>query len=170
MEGPRKDSFEGAFRAKAKACKDGATGWFSLKTKDGKANAEQTGKYYVCTAAIAMTDVSDIKACKVIRKLDMKEVAQVLEGPVEQEEAGVHRIRCKSLKDGQEGWITIRGNKGTVYAEESTKLYTLSNEVPLHKQFETDGATLVRQLLQGEAVELLEGPKEEKYEITRLKA
>jgi len=169
MEGPRKDSFEGAFRAKGRACKDGAVGWFVMKTKEGVANAEQSGKYYTCTAAIAMTDVADIKACKVIRKLDPKEVANVLEGPVEQGDAGVHRIRCKSMKDGQEGWITTKGNKGTVYAEETSKLYALVNEVALHKQFESDGATLVRQLEKGEAVEVLDGPKEEKFEVTRLK-
>jgi len=137
MEGPRKDSFEGAFRSKARACKDGAVGWFVTKTKEGVDNAEQTGKYFVCIAAIAMTDVLDIKACKVIRKLEQKEVAHVLEGPVDQGETGVHRIRCKSLKDGQEGWITTKGNKGTVYAEETTKLFTLVHDVALNKSFES---------------------------------
>jgi len=78
-------------------------------------------------------------------------------------------MRCKSMKDGEEGWITIKGNKGTVYAEETTKLYTLVNAVAFHKQFETDGATLVRQLVVGEAVEVIDGPKEEKREVTRLK-
>merc|ERR1719424_125023 len=116
-----------------------------------------------------MTDVSNIKNCKVLRKLEIKEVALVLEGPVEHADAGVHRIRCKSLKDGQEGWITIKGNKGTVYAEETSKLYTLTTDVPLQRQFESDGAKEIRQLVKGEAVEVTEGPKEEKFEVSRLK-
>lgn len=169
MEGPRKESYQGAHRAKAKAAKDGAVGWFVMTTKDGVSNAEQSGKFYICTAAIAMTDVKDIKACKVLRKLDQKEVAKVIDGPTEPDESGVQRIHCKSLKDGTEGWITIKGNKGTVYAEETAKLYNLTNDVALHRKFETDGAVLVRTLEKGEAIEILEGPKEEKFEVTRLR-
>jgi len=169
MEGPRKESFEGAFRAKARACKDGAVGWFVMKTGGGVSNTEQSGKYYVCIAPIAMTDVADIKSCKVIRKLQSKEVALVVEGPAEQGTSGIHRMRCKSMTDGQEGWITVAGNKGTVYAEETTKIYSVLNDLSLQKTFESDGAALVRTLEKGEALEVIEGPKEEKSETTRLR-
>merc|ERR1719414_350576 len=68
------------------------------------------------------------------------------------------------MKDGLVGWVTIKGNAGTVYAEESTKLYTLLRETPLQRRFSSVGAETLRVLGKDEAVEILEGPKDEKFD------
>jgi len=166
IEGPRKDTFDEALRIKGKACSDGAIGWLTLKTKEGVINCEKSGKdqYYVCTAAIAVTDMRDIRSCKVLRKLEVGEVCKVLEGPIDEPEASVTRIHCRSMKDGLQGWMTIKGNAGTVYAEEATKHYTVLLNTPLHRVFSSEGADLVRQLSEGEAFEVLEGPTSEKFD------
>lgn len=167
LEGPRKDKVGDAVRIRARSCKDGTTGWVTVKDKEGVVNAETSGKYYACTAPIAMTDVQDIKSCKVLRKLEVNEVLRVLEGPMAEEGkegAGVSRVRGQSMKDGMVGWVTIKGNAGTVYAEESTKLYTLVREAPLQKRFSSVSAETVRLLAKDEAVEILEGPKDEKFD------
>merc|ERR1740129_929818 len=146
---------------------DGASGWLTVKDKEGVVNAETSGKYYVCTSPIAMTDVQDIKVCKVQRKLDVHEVLKVLEGPMTEEGkegAGVSRVRGQSMKDGMVGWVTIKGNAGTVYAEESTKLYTLVRETALQRRFSSVGAETLRMLAKDEAVEILEGPKDERFD------
>lgn len=171
LEGPRSDKFdEPQLRAKGKACKDKALGWFTVKTKEGTINAEQGGSFYVCTAAIAMTDARDIKNCKVLRKLDVSEVCQVIEGPCEEAVSGVTRIRARASKDDLEGWVTIKGNAGTVYAEVSSKLYILLHDTPLQKKLQSDGSETIRPMAKGEAIEVIEGPKEEKFdEVVRLK-
>jgi len=167
VEGPRAESFQGATRARVRACRDGKVGWFAMKTKDSISNVEQSGKYYRCTAQIAMTDAKDIKKCKVLRKLAQHEVFVELEA-LAAEDGSVQRIRGKALKDQLEGWITLKGNKGTVYAEEAI-VYTVLSDTPMQKGFETDGAALVRTLEKGEAVEVTEGPIEEKIEVFRFK-
>lgn len=169
LEGPRKEEFGEAMRAKCKAAKDGAIGYFTVRSCEGKANAEEGDKYFICTAAIALTDAKDIKQCKVLRKLEVGEVILAQEGPMEGE-GGVTRIRGKCMKDGSPGWVTVKGNAGTVYAEPSTRHYTVLAQVPLHKKFATDVSEKVRMLEKDEAVQILEGPREEKFEaVMRLK-
>merc|ERR1719369_1245538 len=111
-----------------------------------------------------MTDNVDIKDCKVMRKLVVGELFTIEEGPHEEKDAGVTRVKGKTLKDEQVGWITIKGNAGTVYAEQSTRHYCVLQEVPLTKQFPTNGTNEeIRKLVKGEAMQVLEGPREERY-------
>lgn len=164
LEGPRKVTFDPAVRVKGKACLDGAMGWFTSKDKTGQVFAEADCKYFSCTSSVAMTDHMDIKDCKVLRKLAVGEIFTVEEGPVEEKEAGITRVKGKSLKDETIGWITIKGNAGTVYAEASSKHYCVLHDVPLTKQFASDkNNEVVRTLAKGEAMQVLQGPKEETF-------
>jgi len=169
LEGPRKEEFGEAMRAQCKAAKDGAVGWFTVRSGDGKPNAEEGDKYFICTAAIALTDAKDIKQCKVVRKLEVGEVILAKEGPMEGE-GGVMRIQGMCMKDRLPGWVTVKGNAGTIYAEPSTRHYTVRIPVPLHKKFATHASEKVRMLEKDEAVQILEGPREEKFDaVMRLK-
>jgi len=163
VEGPRKETFPPALRVRGKACSDGATGWFTVRDKAGTAFAEADGKYYSCTTSVAMTDEQDIKNCNVVRKLDKGEMFIALEGPVDDKDAGITRVRGRTLKDDKVGWITTKGNAGTIYADASSKHYTVLQEVPLEKRFPSLGAESVRMLAAGEAMQALEGPKEESF-------
>jgi len=134
-----------------------------MKDKTGKAFLEKGSKCYTCTATVAITDVFDIKTCKVLKKLSVDEVFTISEGPVSEEGTGVERVKGKSTKDDVEGWITIKGNAGTCFAKVNEKLYTVIHEVVMQGQFKSDSSA-VRTLKVGEAVEVMEGPKEEKLE------
>jgi len=171
LEGPRKDILEPAQRAHCKVCSDGATGWFTIRSSDGTTFAEEgSTRYFICTTAIAMTDDQNIKACKVLRKLEVNETVRLMEGPITDQDSGVTRIKAMSMKDNLEGWVTVKGNAGTTYAEEKPKIYTMLRDVPLHKQFQSDGADLLRMLQKDEALEVLEEPKEEKFDaVMRVK-
>jgi len=171
VEGPRKTTFEPGLKVKGKAVSDGAIGWFCVRDKTGTVFAEADNKYYSCTSSIAMTDNFDIKDCKVVRKLAAGELFMVEEGPVQVEDAGISRVKGKSLKDEAVGWVTIKGNAGTVYAEASNKHFCILQDVPLTKRFPTLSAgEEVRVLAKGEAMQVLEGPKEENFQPeTRLK-
>merc|ERR1719277_2432647 len=101
-----------------------------------------------------MTDSMDIKDCKVVRKLAVGELFTVLEGPTVAEDAGIPRVRGKSVQDDKEGWITVKGNAGTVYAEPSTKHYCVLQDTALSKKFSSaDAGGQVRTLEKGEAIQ-----------------
>merc|ERR1712186_95484 len=172
IEGPRKLTYEPSLRVRGKATKDGAMGWFTARDKRGIVFAEADGKYYSCTSSVAMTDNMDIRDCKLIRKLGVGELFTVEEGPVEEKDAGITRVKGKSAKDEKVGWITIKGNAGTVYAEPSAKHYCVLEDTLLSKKFasSSSGDDEIRMLVKGEAMHVLEGPKEEAFPAeTRIK-
>merc|ERR1719247_4054038 len=119
----------------------------TLKDKSGKVHMEKSGKVYTCTATVAITDVFDIKTCKVLKKLTVDEVFTISEGPVAEEGTGVERVKGKSTKDDVEGWITIKGNAGSVYAKVNEKLYTITKEVVMGSSF-ASSSSAVRTLAQ----------------------
>lgn len=150
-------------RLRGKAVLDGKTGWFTMKDKHGVECADKEGKVYTCTATVAITDNFDVKNCKVLKKLAVDDVFTLLEGPVKEEDSGIQRIRVKLSKEDLEGWVTLQGNAGTVYAKVNEKLYTIKKDVALQEAFPSD-SKVVRTLATDEAVEVMEGPKAEKVQ------
>lgn len=161
IEGPRKQAFSGVVRVRAKAVSDNAIGWLTVKDKNETTFAEADSKFYVCTGSIAITDDKDIKTSKALRKLEVGEVFVAIGEPVSEEENGTTRIQAKFRKDELVGWVTLKGNAGTVFAEVSSKHYNVLQEVPLQDKFPSTGAKDVRTLAKGELLEVLEGPKTE---------
>jgi len=162
VEGPRKEVLGNAIRAQGKAVSDGAVGWFTVRSKQGEDCVQHTKSTFSCRQGIALTNDMNIKECSVLRKLDKGEALVVLEGPVEDEAAGVTRIRAKATKDNMEGWVTTKGNAGSVYVEESGRTYVVTVAMPLQSTFQSDSAADVRMLAEQEEIELMDGPTEEK--------
>jgi len=162
LEGPRKEVFEPALRLRGKA-PDGEIGWLTVRDKKGTVFAEVDDKLYACSTSVAMTNNLDIKECKVVRKLAVGELFSVVEGPVEEKEANITRVKGRCLKDDQEGWVTVKGNAGTTYASPSTTHYKVIREVRLQKTFASETAEAVRELQKDEMVQVLEGPNEEPF-------
>jgi hypothetical protein len=78
--------------------------------------------YYKVIRPIAFTDVLDITKCNTLRKIDLGEVVELLEGPVTDEVNGITRVRAKALKGKPcEGWVTVCGNQGTTFLEKTKK-------------------------------------------------
>jgi len=161
LEGPRKEPLGNAMRARCKAVSDGATGWFTMKSQHGTDCVRLGSTTYVCTSSIALTDSIDIKDCKVVRKLSKGEGLTVLEGPIEDEKTNVPRIRARASSDGAEGWVTVRGNAGSVYAEESGRQVIVSRAMPLQRGMDSHASATVRMLAEEEILDILEGPVEE---------
>lgn len=160
LEGPRTQAVARTVRIRVTTGPEKVSGWLTVKDKHGTVFAQADQKTYCCLTSVALTDVQDMKDCKVVRKLVVGELIAVTEGPVVEKE-GVSRVKGKCLADGLEGWLTTKGNAGTVYAEASSKHYTIVQEVALQSRFQSVGAEAVRQLAAGEIVQVMEGPKEE---------
>jgi len=187
MEGPSEKTDRPELILQGKACKDGAEGWFTLRTLEGLENAATSQTFYVCRSAIALTDVFDIHKCGIVRKIATGEVLEMIGdedrgGVATEEEAAnsggealsVSRRHYRAISDGASGWVTLRGSQGTVYLEVSTSHYSLMERVPLHRgrystsQGGTDvgnGQAVVRWLEPGEAFEASGQPEEGKQQL-----
>jgi len=165
IEGPKVEVFPDSQKARVKATKEGTQGWVTLRDRDATVFAEANNKLYVCKAAVAMTDALDIQSSKVLRKLAVDEQFVATTGElVADDAAGIFRLQGKALKDGKEGWITTKGNAGTIFAELTPKMYSVLKDVNVYKLAVEDSKQIVRKLEAGETFKVLEGPKEERIE------
>merc|ERR1712176_1449977 len=80
VEGPRREVPKPEIVLSGSVCSDGAAGWITLKDSKDTTFATPSKAYYVCKSTIAMTDTFDIKKCKVLRKVEVGEALEVLEG------------------------------------------------------------------------------------------
>jgi hypothetical protein len=181
MEGPFEKADRPELILQGKSCKDGAEGWFTLRTLEGLENAATSQTLYVCRSAIALTDVFDIHKCGIVRKVATGEVLELIgdedgEGVATEGDAetpAVSRKKFRALSDGATGYITLRGSQGTVYLEVSTSHYLLMERVPLHRgRYPTpggvnagNGQAVVRWLESGEAFEASGQPEEGKQQL-----
>eukprot|EP00932_Pfiesteria_piscicida_P016955 SRR837773.386.p1 GENE.SRR837773.386~~SRR837773.386.p1 ORF type:complete len:679 (+),score=265.83 SRR837773.386:608-2644(+) len=117
-----------------------------------------------------LTDELSTSDSKVLRKLEVGEIIEVLAGPVS-EESGVERVRCKAMKDGQLGFTTWRSNTATAFLEERGKVWKVVAETLMTGAFELDDVSdSSRKLKVGELLEVRVWPsKEESSGMTRMK-
>ena len=77
----------------------------TLKGNAGTVFVEAQTKYWQTITAAPLSKKMDAEA---IRTLDVGELFKVLEGPKEEKSGIVQRLRGRALKDGIEGWLTLR--------------------------------------------------------------
>lgn len=162
LEGPRKEEPPEVLRMRGKTSKDGKNGWVTFREASGE-ECFKLAKLLVCKQSIALTTSFDIATGKALRKLDVGEALDLLEGPNEDSVRSLSRVKVLAKKDGKEGWVTVKGNQGTSYTEESDKHYVCIRPVSLEKTFPS-GSAEVRRIEEEEVFEALEAPKAEKKE------
>jgi len=122
-----------------------------------------------------ITEGVSISDSKTLRRLDVGEVVEVLEGPTKPDDVEVMRVKAKTLKDEVVGWITTSGNQGTVFLEDGGNVYKIVQQTLMTDDFELDAApkegrkSMARKLMPGELVEVRAWPKQEKSGLTRMK-
>eukprot|EP00930_Biecheleria_cincta_P082776 TRINITY_DN72430_c0_g1_i1.p1 TRINITY_DN72430_c0_g1~~TRINITY_DN72430_c0_g1_i1.p1 ORF type:complete len:1990 (-),score=675.87 TRINITY_DN72430_c0_g1_i1:92-6022(-) len=123
-------------------------------------------KYFQVVTKIAITTEFDVGQGKVLRKLDADELVEVVEGPTTDPDTKLARVKGRSLVDDTEGWISIKGNQGSMFLKEAEKpIYAVSSEQEVRLSSDmTASAETVRMLKPGEVLELLKGPVKETFE------
>lgn len=119
--------------------------------------AELLRKLMKVVKKTVLTDGVSIKESKVVRKLEEKEVVEVLGAPVAEAEVDVMRIKARAMDDGAEGWVTISGNQGTTYLQEGGGVFKVVKDTLLTESFDLQVAskeTTERKLKVGELVEV----------------
>merc|ERR1719517_301498 len=138
IEGPQKVTMQDVSRARVKLTKDDLQGWVTLRDKHGVTFAEPNTKLYMCKSTVAMTDGESIQDSKVVGKLQEGDMFDASTGEVKQDATGVFRVQGKAVKSGEAGWITTKGNAGTVFAEAIPKYYSALKEMELCRNFQCE--------------------------------
>jgi len=113
LEGPREEKAEATVRLQGRVVSSGKVGWVTLQKK----NLKKWTPQYRCVNATVIHDVLDVGKGQSLRKLDSGEAVELLDGPKEDTEAGVLRIRGRAAKDGTVGWVTIVGSNGKIFLQ-----------------------------------------------------
>ncbi|CAE7236701.1 VCPKMT [Symbiodinium natans] len=102
-------------------------------------------------------------------KLEAGDIVELLSEPSEQ--GTLLRARCRSMKDGTRGWVTIKGNQGAIFLTDGGNTWRVQRETILTKGF--DISTMAeedRKLKPNELVGLREWmQKDEKSGLMRMK-
>jgi len=139
--------------------------------QDGVTNLEfmeMAQEYRKCVKEIAITTAFETKSSHTLRKLEVGEIVKITGKLTMDTKLGVERARCTALADQAEGWVTLQGNQGTPFLEPvAMPLYTCEVSAPLFKDLGS-GTGKLRDLMPGEILEVLEGPRREPpTEVTR---
>eukprot|EP00435_Cladocopium_sp_Y103_P045130 s2840_g12.t2 len=114
LEGPKEFQPEPAERMKGRAVADGQVGWVTVTNK----RVKRWYPSYICKQSCVMQDTLNTVSAgpsNTVRRVEEGELLEVLDGPQEDKEAKVLRIKAKARKDQAVGWITLKGNQGTVF-------------------------------------------------------
>lgn len=122
--------------------------------------------YYFVAAETVLSSTENLEG-ETLRRLELKELLEVLEGPVEEASTKISRVRCRAVFDGVEGWVTMAGNNGTEYLMASDGNLEVVREVPLTDALHE--GNVLRQLSHGEKLEVLEWDKKNPAEDVRVK-
>eukprot|EP00931_Biecheleriopsis_adriatica_P064024 TRINITY_DN38888_c0_g1_i1.p1 TRINITY_DN38888_c0_g1~~TRINITY_DN38888_c0_g1_i1.p1 ORF type:complete len:1979 (+),score=598.34 TRINITY_DN38888_c0_g1_i1:91-6027(+) len=161
LEGPRHQEFEPQVFLQGKASKDGAEGFILTSEISGSSPPSSSDKFYTCRSTIAMTDHFDLKQCKVLRKVDIGETLEVIGEPGERADSdiAITRLQFRAARDGKEGWVTLKGNQGTLFVEASDSHYVIEKGASLRSSASTS-SEIIRELGAGEAFQT-QGPPQE---------
>jgi len=107
---------------------------------------------------------------KTVRRLDVGEVLEAIEGPCKDDGVGVMRVKCKAVQDDAVGWVTIAGNQGTPFLEPGGNFYACVKETSLTDGLSIQDSKTVRKVAKGEVIEVLEfSKKDEALDVKRIK-
>jgi len=136
-----------------------------------KEHLEQLGKVsYRCLKRALVTDIIDIKSCKKLKTLEPEEIVAVVDKHVMCEKTGLTRVKGKT-SDGTEGYVTIKGNKNSIYLKFQQSCYKVIKETVFTDCFEMKNFKVLRRLREGDYLRELSHPQlEEKSGLYRMKA
>lgn len=157
FEGPRTAPTVEVERVKGKASTDGKIGWVTVVDAAGIKFLDATVEF-VCAQSVALTDSLDVTESKAIRKLDAGEKLIPQGEETVDAASNLVRLKVKTAKDDKEGWVTVKGGKGTMFVEKQAKRYECVLDTAMEMRMPT-GSGVLRVLAKGETLEVLEGPK-----------
>eukprot|EP00928_Gymnodinium_smaydae_P079678 TRINITY_DN63543_c0_g1_i1.p1 TRINITY_DN63543_c0_g1~~TRINITY_DN63543_c0_g1_i1.p1 ORF type:complete len:885 (+),score=316.92 TRINITY_DN63543_c0_g1_i1:71-2725(+) len=110
----------------------------------------------------AMTSEVGIKGGKTVRRLELNETCEVLEGPVKEDDVGLERLRVRMLRDDADGWVSPVGNQGTAFLKEAALRMKVVKDTILTPTIEVDSTKETSKRLKvGDVVDVREWMRKE---------
>jgi len=128
--------------------------------------------YYKVVKQTVLSDNLNIEKSSRIRRIDVGEVIEVQKGPAVDSSVNVYRIYGRCIRDGVSGWATIAGNQGVTFLVPGGRIFTCKATVTLSQDLkDLSGKSAIRQLQEGEILEVLEWARTSRNElgITRIR-
>jgi len=129
---------------------------------------ESLSKAYFKTAkSTILTEDQDVKS-KNVRRIEDKEVVQALALPQVDAATSVTRVKCRvtSGDETSEGWVTVSGNKGTIFLTPWSRYLSCVKESTMSQELSIDSKS-VRKVKVGEVYESGELPRKDSSGIMR---
>jgi len=156
LEGPVTIGLESSqmTRIRGKCISTNVEGWITVSGNQGSKFLEACKKpYYVCKREV---DMAAEVGGKVLRKVAVGEMLEVLDGPKDVEQPDIQRAKVKTVKDKMPGWVTLTDEKGTAFTKEGgEKKLVVIKQVELTKTIGA-GTAAHRTLEVDEELELID--------------
>jgi len=123
LEQQIKDDETGIVRIRARAENDNLEGWMPYLGNTGVEYLKLRGPWYKVVRDTVFTGDFSMENVKVIRRLKVGDTLRCLQYPRLEEKSGLLRMQAASCDDNKTvGWVTIRGNQGSVYVADCDML------------------------------------------------
>lgn len=109
--------------------------------------------YRVSRPSVDLVQTMGVAQGKLVRKLDVNEILELLEGPIK-EINKVVRVKCRAMKDGAIGWATATGSNGVVFVEQKRVHFQVKSSTTLTDVLSAKACTTIRELKDGELLEV----------------
>merc|ERR1740138_916564 len=84
---------------------------------------------FLCVKGLAVTEAFEVAKSKVVCRIEAGEILEAV-GDVKKDEAkGIQRVECQITSTGSRGFVTIKGNEGTIYLEAHTPFTAFTSKV-----------------------------------------
>eukprot|EP00927_Polykrikos_kofoidii_P084335 TRINITY_DN8855_c0_g2_i1.p1 TRINITY_DN8855_c0_g2~~TRINITY_DN8855_c0_g2_i1.p1 ORF type:complete len:1963 (+),score=523.65 TRINITY_DN8855_c0_g2_i1:91-5979(+) len=164
-----KDEATGLVRVHGRAMIDKMEGWISMRGNQGTPFLEVALKPYYCLLEATPFEKEFASKSAKIRDLLPGEVLEVAEGPRQEPQVEIKRIRGRARKDDKVGWVSESDAQGVFM--EPVKLLVCKQSIALTTAFDISVGKAVRKLEVGEFLEALEDESiDEGRKIVRVKA
>jgi len=159
LGGPRDVGQGSELRVRGVTCGQEASGWLQVRDKDGRTVAKLSSAIYKCNEPIAMTDISELGNCTLIRRINIGEALELLSEEEARPKEGGVRKKFRACQDGVEGWITTTGSQGTLFVRAATRHFICVESTQVYESTVSKSKVL-KSLIPGEAFAAFEEPKE----------
>jgi len=114
--------------------------------------------FYKVVKDIVVSDHLNIDKSGQIRRLEVGEVLEALQGPMLDTSVNCYRVQGKALKDGVVGWITVAGNQGITFLLPGGSNFKVCKPVPLTGDLKdlSGDSSLVQTLKESDLLEVIE--------------
>merc|ERR1712039_106218 len=119
-------------------------------TRDGFARLVRV--YYKVIKDIVLSDNLQIEQSKHIRRLEIGEVTEVIQGPALDPAIGIYRINVRAFKDGLVGWVTVAGSSpGVIFLVPGGSIFRVMKPTYLTLELrDLEGTSAIKALREGD--------------------